>query len=121
MVNRTVRLAYQRITTGQGQQVEPHSAKKVFQARGRTSSGSGSAIVKIQGSNFGGTDSDDWVLIGTITLTLSSSGDTDGFATDAPWSYVRYDVDTLTGTDASVDIFMSVEDRSRLGHAEHGD
>lgn len=119
MVNRVVRLLYQQASTGVGSCCEPHSAKKAFQLIGRTTSGSGSAIVKIQGSLTGGAGDDQWVDVMTITLTLSSDGastNTDGQASDSVWVYIRPKVTTLTGTGASVDLYMGIEDMSRYGN-----
>jgi hypothetical protein len=63
------------------------------------------ATVLIQGSNEDltgqGTNSN-WVLIGTITLAAAGS---DGFATEAPWKYVRASVTAAT---AATSVLMGV-------------
>jgi hypothetical protein len=115
MVNRTIRLFDQRTTTGNGTAIEPHSSKKTFQVLGRTSSGSGACVVKIQGSLVGGTADNEWVDFGTVTLTLTTSGVTDGFASDAAWVYIRPVIVSISGTGASVDVYMGREDHSRFG------
>lgn len=50
-----------------------------------------SATVAIEGSN----DDRNWVSIGTITLT--TSGITDGFVKAAPWAYIRANITALSG------------------------
>jgi len=120
MVNRAVRLLNAATSTGVSAAQRPNSTKKTFQLIGRTTSGSGSAIVKIQGSLTGGAGNDQWVDIMTITLTLSSDGastNSDGQASDSAWSFIRTNITTLTGTGASVDLYMGVED-SRYGNCE---
>jgi hypothetical protein len=49
--------------------------------------------------------------ISTALGTISLSGTTtssDGFTTDAPWKYVRARITALTGTGATVNMYMSV-------------
>jgi hypothetical protein len=118
MQNRVVRLLDGKASTGVGATFSPHSAKKAFQAIGRTTAGSGSAIIKIQGSLTGGASDTEWVDVATITLTLGTTATTDGFASDSVWAYIRPNVTTLTGTGASVDLYMGIEDRSHHGHCE---
>lgn len=78
------------------------SVKCTFQAAGTTTSGTGSATVKAQASN----NDTDWLDLGTITLTLSTTSTSDGFTVEAPWRYVRGNVTAISGTGASVDLFM---------------
>jgi hypothetical protein len=82
-----------------------NGGKAVFQAMGTTSAGAGSATIEIQGS----LDDTNWVDLGTISLTLSTTSATDGFAIDAPWEKVRANVTAISGTDASVTVLASVE------------
>lgn len=95
-------------STGAQEAFQPRGSKKVFQAYGTTSSGSGSAVVTIQGSIFG----TNYVSLGTITLTLGTSVTSDGFAIDACWPYVRANVTTLSGTGASVTADMGIIENS---------
>lgn len=77
-----------------------------FQAYGSTTAGAGSAVVTIQGSNIDNANA--YVTLGTITLTLGTTITADGFATTAPWKYMRANVTTLSGTGASVNVLMGV-------------
>lgn len=79
-----------------------NSPKRTFQATGFTTSGAGSATIKIQGS----LNETEWVDIGTITLTLATTVSTDGFATDAPWKHIRANLTAITGTGAEVTVWM---------------
>ena len=88
--------------TGAGEAHQPVNERRTFQAVGATSAGAGSAIVDIQGS----LDGVNWITIATITLVLAVTVATDGFASDAAWRYVRANCTTLTGTNASVQVYM---------------
>jgi len=95
------------IATGAGETHQPWNAKRTFQAQGVTSAGAGTATITISGSN----DGTNWVLFGTITLVLATTVATggpgvDGFASDAPWAYVRANLTVVTGTDATVNVYM---------------
>jgi hypothetical protein len=63
-------------------------------------------VVTIQGSNIDNTNA--FVNLGTINLTLGTTIVADGFTTTAPWKYVRANVTTITGTGASVNVLMGV-------------
>lgn len=90
--------------TGVGSVFQLGETKATFQASGTTSSGSGAATVKVQVSN----NRHDWIDLGTITLTLSTTSSSDGFASDASWAYVRGNVTAISGTGASVNLYMGV-------------
>lgn len=90
------------IATGAGGSFQPFGSKKVFQAYGTTSAGSGSATVKIQASITGS----HWIDLATITLTLGTTVTSDGFASDTVWPYVRANITALSGTDATVTAVM---------------
>lgn len=92
-----------KLTTGAGASFAPRAAKRTFQAVGSTSAGSGAAAVRVDASNDGGTT---WIPVGTISLTLGTSATTDGFASDAPWALIRGYVVSISGTDASVSLYM---------------
>lgn len=88
------------VGAGSAQRVSP--AKRVFQASGATTAGTGTAVIEVQVSLD--PDTYGWVTLGTITLTLATTPSTDGFVTDAPWPWIRGFIDTggLTGTGAAV-------------------
>lgn len=78
--------------------------KRTFQANGTTSSGTGSATITVEVS----VDKVNWITMGTITLTLATTASSDGFASDAAWPYVRGNVTAISGTGASVNLWMGV-------------
>lgn len=86
--------------TGSGETFIPWGSNRVFQAYGSTSSGSGAATILIEVSLTGETNH--WITLGTISLTLGTTVTTDGFASDAPWKYCRARVSAISGTGASV-------------------
>lgn len=89
------------IATGAGSAVRAkHPA--TFQASGTTSAGAGAVSVAVQVSNNGV----HWLTLGTISLVLSTTAATDGFASDASWVFVRGNVTSISGTDATVSLFM---------------
>jgi len=73
-------------------------AKFAFHFFGTTSAGTGNAVLDIEAS----ADGTKWVRLGGITLALTVAGDQGGVAFDAPWTFVRGNLLTLTGTDAKV-------------------
>lgn len=91
--------------TGAGSVFTPWGAKRTFQAYGTTSAGAGAASINIEGSN----DSSNWLTIGNISLTLATTASNDGFASDAPWRFIRANVASISGTNASVSVVMGVE------------
>jgi len=54
-------------------------------------------------------DGENWcdTVMGTITLSGTTTH-TDGFTTMSPWKWVRANITTLTGTDATVNILLGV-------------
>jgi hypothetical protein len=99
------------IVTGASTRRFLNGAKCTFSANGETSAGAGSAVIKIEVSNVespststSGDGYADWLLAGTITLTLATTMASDGFALDAPWRWVRANLTTLSGTDATVSV-----------------
>jgi len=90
------------IANGSGQAFQPLGAKRTFQATGLTSAGAGTADVDVEGSN----DGENWTLIATINLVLSTTPANGGVASDAPWRFVRGTVRNLTGTNAAVSLDM---------------
>lgn len=77
---------------------------KTFQASGQTSTSTGAASVLVEVSN----DNANWITMGTISLTLDTATTTDGFVSSANWTYVRGRVSSISGTDATVSLFMGL-------------
>jgi hypothetical protein len=75
------------------------SAISVF---GSTSAGVGAAEVNIEVSND--PTQGHWLALATITLTLGTTAVGEGFVTDAPWGFVRANVVSISGTDATVTV-----------------
>lgn len=99
------------IATGAGSTYEVNrkvdgNQKRVFQATGTTSAGAGAATITVEVSLTGTTN--EWVTLGTITLTLGTTVTTDGFASDAAWTYVRGNVTAISGTNATVNLYMGL-------------
>jgi len=90
--------------TGAGGTATLSTKDTTFQASGTTSTGSGAATVVIEVSDNG----DDWLTLGTITLTLGTTSTSDGFAAAASWAFVRANVTAISGTDATVSAWMGV-------------
>lgn len=99
------------IVTGAGSAYEVDrrinsNQKRVFQATGTTSAGAGAATITVEVSLTG--TANEWITLGTITLTLGTTVTTDGFASDAAWTYVRGNVTAISGTDATVNLYMGL-------------
>lgn len=92
--------------TGVNTTIFKDSPYATFQAYGNTTAGAGSVVVTIEGSNIDLTTA--FIPLGTITLTLGTTVVADGFATVAPWKYVRANVTTISGTNALVNVLMGV-------------
>ena len=73
-----------------------------FQAIGSTSASTGAATVLIQVSN----DGTNFITLGTITLSLTTSPSSDGFAANINWQYYRANFTAISGTGASVTVLM---------------
>jgi hypothetical protein len=96
-------------TTGAGAAWNPRDTSAVatytyhsFQAVGNTSADSGAATVLIQVSN----DGTNFITLGTITLTLGTSATSDGFAVANTWEYYRANLSAVSGTNATVTVYM---------------
>ena len=77
---------------------------KTFQASGQTSASTGATAVNVEVSN----DNSNWIVMGTISLTLGTATNTDGFVSSANWTYVRGRVTSISGTGATVSLFMGL-------------
>lgn len=75
-----------------------------FQANGITTAGTGSATIDIEVSN----NESDWIIMGTITLTLGTTSTSDGFASSSAWAFVRSNVTAISGTGATVTVTIGV-------------
>lgn len=105
--NSSVALLSAAAATGAGPLHSPWGEKQTYQALGRTSSGSGSATIDIEVSDVDAPSAaTDWITAGTITLTLGTTDVSDGFALDAAWRHVRANITALSGTGATVDVWM---------------
>lgn len=93
-----------------GAKVKPFKTpKRSFHAYGATTAGAGSVTVEIYGSNFENpseANESDWVLIGSITLALTTTRISDGFTTDSPWKYMKAKVAAIAGAGAAVSCYM---------------
>lgn len=93
--------------TGAGEGHSPYEIHKTFQAVGSTSSGSGAADIDVEVSDIDSPSSDeDWMAIGTISLTLSTTQATDVIATKGTWKWVRGNVTAISGTGATVTLML---------------
>lgn len=107
----TASLLSARTTTGGCTAVTISSAApvRVFHVNGTTSAGSGAAEVEIRA---GLTASNVSVVLGTVTLTLSTSATAaagnGGIASNANWPYVCANVNSISGTNASVNATVGV-------------
>lgn len=107
MKNNVLTLIENRTTTGSGPTVEVDGAVFTVHAMSDTTSGSGSAVVVIEGSSLPSPSRDsDWKELGTITLTPTTTGDSDGFPVVVPWDKVRARVTTLSGTGARLNVYL---------------
>jgi hypothetical protein len=96
-------------TTGAGDAWHPRDVPATntynfhsFQAAGATSASTGAATVLIEVSN----DGTNYITMGTITLTLGTSSTSDGFAVINTWEYYRANVSAISGTGATVSVYM---------------
>ena len=106
----SVKLLTDVTATGPGAAHLMWGAYHTFQATGTTSAGAGAATVVVQVSDVTspgtGDTSGDWITLGTITLTLSTTSSSDGLASTAAWRWVRGRVTAISGTDGTVQLFM---------------
>lgn len=91
-------------STGAGNFVYKDAPKATFQAI-VSGTGAVTATVTIEYSNDGVNACS--TVGGTITLSGTTSS-TDGFTSDAPWKYVRANVTAVSGTGATVQVYMGV-------------
>lgn len=103
-MNKTLTLLSGATGLGAGVDVSPGVDLATFEAAGSTTAGTGAATVVIQVS----LDRVNWLTLGTITLTLGTAATSDGFASNAKWTYTRANVTAISGTGAVVSAYMGV-------------
>lgn len=81
----------------------PAQTNQVFQASGTVSVSTGTATVKLQGSN----DGTNWVDVGSVTLTLGTVATSDKVVSVQNWLFVRGNVTALTGTNATINATLN--------------
>ena len=85
--------------------VKKGDSSATFQATVNGSSGTVTATINIEVSN----NERDWISMATISLSASAPvADSDGFASNASWAFVRANLTAITGTDAKVTVVMGV-------------
>jgi hypothetical protein len=88
--------------SGAASAVRNVSANKTYQVTSSVGSGTGTAVVTIQGSN----DSTNWDNVGTVTLTLSTTPISGSFSSQDRYVWIRPNASTLTGTTATYTVTM---------------
>ena len=73
-----------------------------FQAKGTVASTTGAAVILIQVSE----DGTNYLTLGTITLVLGTSATSDGFACANTYEYYRANVSSISGSTATVTVYM---------------
>lgn len=99
-----------RTTTSTISAIEPlksWTGIKTFQATGTTSAGAGAATIIVYGSNANSTVVTDWAVLCTITLVLGTTSSGDACTTNADFAYNQVRVSAISGTDASVDVYVA--------------
>jgi len=89
--------------TGAGNSVRSIRGASTFQASGSVASATGAATIAVQVSD----DNINWLTLGTITLALTTTSSSDGFASDAPWAFVRGNVTAISGTGAAISLIVA--------------
>lgn len=105
----SVQLLTAATTTATGGKYTPRCINRTFQAMGTTSSGSGAAAIVIEASNKAAPDEAtnvDWTTLGTISLTLGTTQTNDGFVSSASWRWIRARVSSISGTGATVNVYL---------------
>jgi hypothetical protein len=100
-----VKLLNAKTDTGAGAALEVSVSRRTFQLVGSTSAGAGAASVNIEVSN----DGTNWLALGNIALTLATTAASDGFTSEASWTHIRGNVVSISGTGASVTLYMGAQ------------
>jgi hypothetical protein len=95
-------------TTGAGSKVpliKKGDSSATFQATVNGTSGTVTATTDIEVSN----NETDWISMATISLSASAPvADSDGFASNASWCFVRANLTAVTGTGTRVTVVMGL-------------
>ncbi len=91
--------------TGAGAAVANPAAAKTYQAVGRTTAGTGTAVISIEGSNNG----TNWDTVTTTTLSLTSAtlSVSAGLSADDRYAWSRVNVTTLSGSTPTLTVTRS--------------
>lgn len=95
--------------TGPGEWKRVRGVPRTFQAQGKTTSGTGTAVIDIEVSNDGVNPLP--LPLETFRLSLTANIASPGpaaFESDAQYDYVRGNVKTLTGTGAEASLLMGI-------------
>jgi hypothetical protein len=93
-------------TTGPIAGIISKSSKKSFQVVGRTTEGVGAAVVKVYACN----NNVNWGEFQEHTLTLGETDFSSEQTADNTFKYIRTDVISISGTGATVDVYMAEEE-----------
>jgi|GEM_PF-6018174 len=98
------------ITTATGDVHYPIGAYIGFQATGETSAAAGAATIVIEGHMISDpSETKVWETIDTLALTLGTTTTSDSGNTQTPFLAVRARVSAISGTDATVRVYLCVE------------
>lgn len=107
MKNNTLTLIEDVTSTGSGPTVKVAGASFNVHATAQTTSGSGSSVVVIEGSNLPNpSKNSDWLELGTITLSPDTNGASDGFPVAASYDKLRARVTTMSGTGNRLSVYV---------------
>ena len=88
-------------TVSVGNAVENNGSNRAFQAVvSGTGAVSATVVVEVSNNNI------DFLTLGTLTLSGTTRA-FDGFASAAPWRFIRGNVTAISGTGASVNLLMA--------------
>lgn len=107
MKNNILTLLENASITGSGSALKVAGTLFTVHATAQTTSGTGSVVVVIEGSNLPNPSRDsDWNTLGTITLVPVTAGISDSFPVIVPWDKVRARVTTLSGTGTTLSAYV---------------
>lgn len=94
-------------TTATSATFQPLAGRGTFQCQGTVSASTGASVITLEGSDFISAVTADWVVISTSTLTLATTSTSAGGTYTADWKYLRARVNSISGTTATVNCYMS--------------
>lgn len=77
-----------------------------FQATGILAASTGTAVINIMVSN----NNSNWMTLGSITLSLTTSAISDGFDSAAGFAYYRADIHTINAAGSTLNVYASSVD-----------